>query len=716
MVLISSEYRDMIVIFGTTFFGIVLFQLNIFNMKAARKFSQIIASMTDVRKRKKPRDADTVSISGESQVNKSDPEDKQTDPKMELRIFKEFSEVYRHENAYLVFVFFLSTVVVVGASAVYLNVRYAVCFVIGYLDFFVALTLNRRLFTKLSWHTELSSSLVYCRTQNWNMFNFYISAVFFGLNFSLALFNIYLVSLFHHYCLNVADNSGSIGQMRVHRELKFTTDFISFATAFFFYLFGKSLVLVFGMVWDNYNYVLTNLSLSTGLRTHPSKTAFYSIAYTQNMLVRALKHNLIITEVVVFSTLFLAKYHGTDKNFFILFSAVLLWYLLGFSFVVTTCYNFSKLGAFLRMIAVMKLGFIYYFLTAFTFLFYRFFVKPGILIIDEANTHVRASFAFLYLFVAIVMIFIFAFNKSYAMKFPFKKLRKFGGESTKVFPYNLVIFSKITLTIVGLYFFYLFFGFLGIGLIVFIITLEDSFYKIDKLAFVFDTYLSIVLEFCHTCQVSFLDLNNLYNMVDKNYFYHLIISLFCIPLFRMDHLRYIAQEAGTSGEARLLSGFGFLGTVLLSFLLCRLLLMLYSRALLESYRQSLALGPSSLEVTPEKYHYADKYRFVIYAVLVFFIAMGIFIRFVSHQLLLCVILGSTLQCYLLVFLNKFRIKKLSGSAKQINAKTLHTLYKDIGNSFFYLKSLYETSFGETLIELNKLLLMVYFFLNFLKLN
>lgn len=707
--------RDIILVSITSLIGLGFYFLNVFNIKRAHASSKANFSSDELLSEAKKKKAE-ASMSDESLQDISDMEEKQTDPKIELRIFKEMAAIFRNENIYLIFAFIFTTSILLVITGYYLSIRYAVCFVIGYLDFFVALTLNRKLFTRFTWHIDLSSDLLTSKRANWNMFNYYISAIFFGLNFSLSLFCIFLVSLFHHFFMDVKIGTNVALEENVHEELKFTIDFISFATGFFFYLFGKSLILVFSSIWENYRFVITNLTLSTGLTIPKTKTAFYSISFTYNMIMRTLKHNLIVTEVVIFSTLFLAKYQGTDKNFFIIFSAVLLWYLLVFGIVVTTCYNFSKLGTYLKMIAVMKIGFIYYFLTAFTFLFYRFFIKPNILIVDEPNNQSVASFSYLYLFISIFMIMIFAFHRSYSNKFPFKKIKKFKGESTKVFPYNLVVFTKISLTIIGLYFFYLFFGFLGIGIIVFILTLEDSFYKMDKLGFIFDTYVNIILEYCHTCHVSFLDLNNLYNIMDKNYFYHYVVVLFCVPLFRMDHMRYISSTPIISAESRIIAAFKILGAVLVSFLLCRLLLMLYSRMVLEDYRQIQAKGVTEYGDESDRMKYAKKYRFVLCMTIVYFVLLGILILFISHHLLLCIILGSTLQSYLLVFMNKFRIKKLSGSTKQISPEKLNQIYKEIGNSYVYLKCLCETSFGETLIEVNKLLLIIYFFLNFVKIT
>lgn len=714
MVVNIAAYYEPIMIFSTTVFGIFLYKINIFNMKSARIFNKTFAKLPESQKALKDNESRSISFSdNEASVDREELTRVREDPRIELRLFKDLGDIFSQEIPFLLFAFFFVFAGLLVVSFLYLEVKYVVCFCIGYADFYISNVLTRRLFVKLNYHLELNNDSIQSKRNNWNTFNFFISATFFGLNFTLAIFGIYLVSLFHRFFVT-RDQLKEDNIEDIHRTLKFSVDFISYAICCFYYIIGKNLIFFLSNVWESYATMMTSLKLSTGLVKYPARLVYYSLAYSYNLIMRSLKHNIIVTEVIVFSTLFLAKYKGVNKDFYLIFTAVLLWYLLLFSFVTITCYSFSKLGDYIKTTIVMKIGFIYYFVTVFTFLFYHFFIKTRVNIVDEQNIKITANFTYLYLFIAIVLALIFSFNYFYTGKFPFKKERKFKAQSTKVFAYNLVVFSKISVTILALYFFYVFFGFLGIGLIVFFLTLEDSFYKINKIAFIFDTYVNLILLYCRTCHVNFLDLNNIYNLIDKNYFYHFVILMFCIPLYRMDHIRYISEPQTISYRPRTDSGFIFIGVVCLSFLLCRFFLMLYSSMVLENYRQREKKGCNELFTERRANGYVMKYRFVLCASVVFFIFVFLFVRAVNHHLLLCFIVGNTIQIYQLVFMNKFRIKKLSGAARNIEPAKLESIYQEIGNSYIFMKSLCETSFGEILLELNKMLLIIYFFLSFFK--
>lgn len=712
-----GPYYEPILIFSTTVFGVLLYQLNIFNMKSARVFCRTMHSMAELDSpRKRPPEPElSESEVSASSLQKYKPEQKK-DPRQELAIFKDIYRVFQFETPYLIFTFFVLSISVLILAHFYLNVKFVTCFVIGYLDFYVVLTLTRKLFFKLSWHLELSDDKIYSKKQNWNMFNFYISATFFGLNFTLALFCIYLVSLYHQFFFVNHTTVEPKIVSAVHEKYKFSLDFLNFAVCFFFYIVGKNLVFILHNIWENYSIVMNNLRLSTDVSTGTQNLTFYSLSYFFNVLNRTLKHNIIITEVIVFSTLFLAKFKGVGRNFFILFTAVLLWYFLCFSFIVIICYSFTRLKNYIKITLVMRLGFIYYFVTTFVVVFYRFLIKPGVYIIDEENFQIRANFTYLYLFLGIIMAIMFSFTHFYTNKYPSKPIKQFKGESTRVFPYNLIIFSKIIVTVFSLYFFYVFFGFFGIGLVVYFLTLEDSFYKINKISFIFDTYLNLILQYCKTCHIHYLDLNNLFNLIDKNYFYHFVVLLFCIPLYRLDHLRYLHQPDSPSSLGIEDSAFRLIGLIFLAFILSRIFLAIYTRMIWENYKYAESSTQSRTILEDWEFNYNNKYRFILLSIGFLLVFSVIFVNFFTHNSLMCVILGNTIHIFQLIFLNKFRIKKFFGGQVNIKAPNFLTIYKEIGNSSFYLKSLCEISFGETLIEINKVLLFLYFFFGFFKIN
>ena len=122
------------------------------------------------------------------------------------------------------------------------------------------------------------------------------------------------------------------------------------------------------------------------------------------------------------------------------------------------------------MTEVFDTSFCYIYIMSFMFLFYQFFIKNDIEILNRGSIEIRSNFKFCYfiviLFVLIYEIYHYLFIKNYSEK----KNSRYVFEDLYSFPLNFKTLLKGTVTILSLFVFYLLFGFLGTLFLTFFFT------------------------------------------------------------------------------------------------------------------------------------------------------------------------------------------------------------------------------------------------------
>lgn len=122
------------------------------------------------------------------------------------------------------------------------------------------------------------------------------------------------------------------------------------------------------------------------------------------------------------------------------------------------------------MTEVFDTSFCYIYIMIFMFLFYKFFIKNNIEILNRGSIEIKSNFEFCYfiviLFVLIYEIYHYLFIKNYSEK----KNQRYVFEDLYNFPLNYKTLLKGTVTILSLFVFYLLFGFLGTLFLTFFLT------------------------------------------------------------------------------------------------------------------------------------------------------------------------------------------------------------------------------------------------------
>lgn len=638
-------------------------------------------------------------------------------PKNELKFFKELGFYFINENRYFFLIFFIFSPLIFAISYFWLHWTFGICFIIGYLEFLLTFWLTRKIFIKMMLRMNLRNDNIELKNHNWNIFTKFIIAALLLLNLSTVIFSVFTILNVFNYFFN------DINQDLVHSQTPKTphfkskyTQFQIFVICYAFYLVGKNLLLLFNNIWYSYHINRNTLRYLKIYENHENKLINQSYGFYYNMMSHIHRHNILLTEVIVLSTICLSEYKTSITVFFIYLAAVLLFLLILISVIITLSYNFKHLREFMKMISVVDGAFSYVFAICFIFLFYRFFIIQDVLVIDRKGFSMESSFSYVYLIMFLVMVLTKTHRWIFVSSYHVKKNKKFMREEMYGFSMNLKLFLKIGYNGVFLYFIFLFFGFLGVIFVFFFLNFQNIFYRMKKLVLTFNMYIKTILLFCGVCRVHHINFNKLLNITDKSYIFNFFLLLFCIPLYHLADIKNKSKDFfGINGSFN-----NFLSKLLIitvSYVISTFFLLFYSRILCIGYKKFIKINKmNSTQKQRIMNLIKERHFFFIISGLIYLSYIYLFYYYFSHSDILCAIIGMAIKIFQLIYKNKIRIKKYweSPYQKDYNVENFMAINKALSQSPRYLQSLCELSFANILVEVAKIMLITQFVLHFIK--
>ena len=277
---------------------------------------------------------------------------------------------------------------------------------------------------------------------------------------------------------------------------------------------------------------------------------------------------------------------------------------------------------------------------------------------------------------------------------------------------NDKVMFKLTVTLLIIYFSYLVLGFLGIFFIFFYLSLQRLFYRIKKYILVFDLYIRILLWASKITSIHNFTFNKLLELIDKAYVQNFFMLLFIIPLF--GHFNPQSQASSYPSDNFL----RYMYISLLAFIGSTFMLILYTKLILQRY--NLYLDSTQINQqkkstrSPRLIH--QKMFLIFSGSILTSIYIVLFYSFGTFYLMLSIIIGFSVHILQLVYTNKIRVKKFLNVRlnRYSDESFIQSINTELSESTSYLKSVNELSFASILLEVNKVLLISYFFLQNLR--
>lgn len=640
-------------------------------------------------------------------------------PKNELKFFKELGFYFINENRYFFLIFFIFSPLIFAISYFWLHWTFGICFILGYLEFLLTFWLSRKIFIKMMLRMNLRNDNIELKNHNWDIFTKFIIAALLLLNLSTVIFSVFTILNVFNYLFHDINSDLLKDQMKskiIQPNSKYS-QFQIFVICYAFYLVGKNLLLLFNNMWYSYHINRNTLRYLKIYENHENKLINQSYGFYYNMMSHIHRHNILITEVIVLSTICLSEYKTSITVFFIYLSAVLLFLLILISIIITLSYHFKHLREFMKMISVLDGAFTYVFIMSFIFLFYRFFIIQEVLVVDRKTFNLASSFQYVYLIMFLIAVLTKFHRYLFVSSYHTKKNKRFMREEMYSYSMNLKLFLKIGFNGIFLYFTFLFFGFLGVIFVFFFLNFENIFYRMKKLVLTFNMYIKTILLFCGVCRVHHINFNKLLNITDKSYIFNFFLLLFCIPLYHLADIKNKSTEnfLGLNGDFNT-----FLSKLLIitvSYLCSNFFLLFYSRILCIGYKKFIKINrTNSTQKERIMNLIKERHFFFIISGLIYLSYIYLFYYYFSHSDVLCVIIGMAILIFQLIFKNKIRIKKYweSPYQKDYNVENFMAINKELSQSPRYLQSLCELSFANILVEVAKIMLITQFVMHFIK--
>jgi hypothetical protein len=606
----------------------------------------------------------------------------QVNAKNEFRFFKDLNVFFRLDNRYICYLVGLITVLVVVLCYFYAQISFALAFIVGFVEFFSGFWFVRVMFIKTTLSLDLSSDDRAVRWKNWNAFiKFVFSCLMF--EFSGSIISVYSIVLFNEWYHGDAASS--------HEN----RNFLLFLLAF--YYCGKNLLHVFNNMWEGFNMNKQILKLLSKQYNRTKMLAFYSQGYYFNVMSRIYKQGILVSELLVVLTVCGFKMAPGLQFFFSYFYAVLLAFVIVFYLVVNNGFNFRDSKESIAMITVLKLGFTYFFVITFLFLFYRHFISKGVRVKEGGTREFSATFSYAYLLMA-VMFLLQKISQYVFERNEFVKLKRLDALRLEYF-LNFQMILKLSTILIIAYATYLLLGFIGILFMILYLTIQKVLYRLKKFMIVFDIYIRIVLWVCQVVPIHHFTFNKLLELIDKGYIQNFYMLLFTIPLFAgINDARNLSKPSDSySFEAHLFIAF-------LTVIGSMCALAVYTRLIHQKYMDTIERR--SLKSLFQKNYLMLIIAHKLYFLLAISAATLLFIYFsliyFSFSLVLSLMIGLALHAVQLIYTNKIRVKKYFNVrlAHLQDESFIMKINHELDQSPTYIKSVCELSFASIIVEAN----------------
>lgn len=636
--------------------------------------------------------------------------------KNEMEFFRELGKFFKQDNH---LVFLLVTILIVVFTVfchLYLHIVFSLAFCIGMADFFFSLWFSRKVFIKSVLKLDLSSNATRVCHKNWRTFIRFIFSCFVS-TISSTIMSIYTLLILYSYrlgpFLQELETAGTLHQLSVLR-----TPNDSFLLLMAFYYVGKNLFHVLNNLWESFHMNNKVFELLTFDHLRRKSLEFYSQGFYYNVIIRIHRQAIIFSEVLVVLTVGIFQISEKISVFFVYFYALLLWYIMVFYLTTVWMFNFKTSIEATRMTIILKIGFLYYFITQFMFVYYRYFIANDLVVVEAHGMETRSTLGYAYS----LMVIIFLMQKGLAYLFDpreIKTLKALNQESSNFeFFLNDKVVFKLTVALIAVYLAYLTLGFLGIFFLFFYFSIQRLFYRVKKYILVFDLYIRIMLWASRSASIHSFTFNKLLELVDKTYLQNYFLLLFMVPLFCATSNRN--RHRLPDGEAK--SYVVYLYASLVSFVVSILCLSLYTKLILQKYEQGKAarataatLGENRAQLRARRAMVLTKEKlFVLFsgtALTVVFLAVSY--NFPSFNLMLAVLVGLSIHLIQLIYTNKIRVKKFLNvrTRRLADDAFIVQINSELAESTSYSKSVCELSYASILLEISKVMLISYFFLS-----
>lgn len=642
-------------------------------------------------------------------------------PANELQFFYRMGFYFVKENSYFFLLFFIFLPIVTGICYYYLHYSFTFCFILGYAEFLLNFWLSRKIFIKIMIRLQLTTDNLNFKHTNWKLFNKFLFSAFLCLDMSTVLISVYSIFLLYNYYFfaQMDDVKGNLhSNTTISKFYELNANFGNFVVYLGFYLLGKNLMLILNNIWYSYHVNRKTLRYLRVDADYFNKLAAQSYGFYYNTLSKIHKHNVVTTEVIVLSTICLAEYKTSIVEFFLFFSAIMLLYLVLTNTASIYLYNFKNIKEFLNANDVSRITFSYFFFMSLIFIFYHYFIKPGVIVLKRKNLIIDASFNYLYILCLALFLMQKVFEFYFETSYKTKKQKQYMQKEMYTFSINNKLFMKIFVSLILLYAVYIIFGFLGVTFTFFYLSMMQIFYKIKKLSLVFNSYMKTLLHFCQVCEIYHINFNKLLNIVDKTYIYSFFLMLFCLPLYRLANLRYFLPEGDTPNPDESFDTFlNKLFIILATYTFSMFALAIYTRLVHRSFKKSIERERYVISKTQKIIDLIrQRHIFFVIAGFIFISFIYVFYYYLMHSYVLSVTLGIGIHIFQLVYTNKVRIRKFTQTPfiPKFTWDYYQEIDKELSRSPLYLKSLCELSYANVLLEIDKVLLLTMFIFNFVK--
>jgi hypothetical protein len=632
----------------------------------------------------------------------------QVSAKNEFRFFKDLNVFFKLDNRYILYLVSLLTIIMTIICFYKSKMIFVVAFLIGFIEFYSGFWFARTLFIKTSLSMDLSSDDKHIRWKNWNAFiKFVFSCLMFA--FSGTIISVYTLFLIYNY-LKPSSISPK-AEYSFQKDGIIDPDKNMFVLLMICYYCGKNLLHIFNNMWESFNMNKQILKLLSKQYNRTKMLAFYSQGFYFNVINRIYKQGILISELLVVLTICVFQFTELIAQFFTYFYTVLLVILIIFYLVANYGFNFKDAKEAISMITVLKLGFTYFFVIAFLFFFYRFFIVNKIQIEEGETRKFEATFSYAYL----LMIVIFLLQKISQYVFENNEFAKLKRMNTSEFKFeyflNFQMILKLATIIIIAYIIFLILGFIGIVFMIFYLTIQKAFYRLKKFVIVFDIYIRIVLWVCQVVPIHNFTFNKLLELTDKGYIQNFYMLLFTIPLFT--NINDLRRRASPSEESTVYSFEAYMFISFITMLFSIISLAIYTRLIYQKYMDTIERR--SLKSIFQKNYLMliimHKQYFLLAMTAATFFFLYLFWKYCSYYVVLSLMVGFALHSMQLIYTNKIRVKKFF-NVKLSTAQDESFIMKinhELAVSPTYLKSICELSFASIIVEINKIILLSYFF-------
>lgn len=703
----------MIAIYGSCLIGIsiALTSLNFVDTEEDPA-SIILDEPIIIKKHKEVNPSDSDSESESENIKHKPRKTLMVKQKNEIEFFRELGKFFQKDFSHM-FPLVLTVLSIFSIiSYFYINIIFSIALFIGALDFMFIFWYIRKIFIKSILALNFDSNATRICHKNWHIFiNFIFSSFIATISSSvIAIFT--LTVIYQHGIIPYLDkvqpeNEYSFGIAILHNKKN------GFVILMSFYYIGKNLFHIFNNIWESYHMNNKILEFLIFDMLRKKSLEFYSQGFYYNVMIRIHRQSIIVSEVLVILTIAVFQFAPKISIFFIYFYTVMLWFLMVFSIGSKLMFNFKNSIESVKMITVLKITFLYYFIIQFMIVYYRYFMLNNISVIEENHRRTDATIYYAYT----VMVVIFLVQKLVDYIFDPKEIPRMKALMTDShrfeFFLNDHILARLTASLLVVYFVYLILGFLGIFFIFFYFSVQRLVYRFKKYILLFDLYIRIILWASQVAPIHSLTFNKLLELVDKTYFQNYFMLLFIIPLFA--EYKNFMDSHGPSSESYM----NYLYVSLLSFIVSILMLVAYTKLIMQKYKETVISkqnqteGTHSAKVSKLIRH---KMHLIVSATLLTVLFIVVISSYSSFYLMLSIIIGLSIHLIQLVYTNKIRVKKfINMKVKRMQDDSfILQINSELADSASYLKSVCELSFSTILVEINKILLITYFFIHNLR--